>query len=170
VIEISEQNFLASLVLCIISVPRMLSFHCSAKAGQPRITACWENTRIGKEEQFASRKSSRSQGITWNKAKIRIICGVLERTKMATQAAGSQATDYTKSCGMTSFNGGSKRRGTLQRKFRLWIHFLGVIFPGSVLIFLDEWTIKTPNPIFRLFFKIDLLTIVFNRFYRLEIH
>ncbi len=38
---------------------------------------------------------------------------------------------------------------------------------------MDEWTIKTPNPICRLFFKIDLLRlcgIVFNRFYRLEIH
>ncbi len=35
---------------------------------------------------------------------------------------------------------------------------------------MDEWTIKTPNPICRLFFKIDLLTdfaaFVFNRFYR----
>jgi hypothetical protein len=39
----------------------MLYFHCAAKTGQPRITACEENTRIGKEEQFASRKSSRSQ-------------------------------------------------------------------------------------------------------------
>jgi hypothetical protein len=39
---------------------------------------------------------------------------------------------------------------------------------------MDEWTIKTPNPICRLFFKIDLLTdfcgIVFHRFYRLEIY
>ncbi len=39
---------------------------------------------------------------------------------------------------------------------------------------MDEWTIKTPNPICRLFFKIYLLTefaaLVFNRFYRQEIH
>ncbi len=40
---------------------------------------------------------------------------------------------------------------------------------------MDELTIKTLNPICRLFFKIYLLTdffcdIVFNRFYRLEIH
>ncbi len=36
----------------------------------------------------------------------------------------------------------------------------------------DEWTIKTPNPICRLFFKNYLLIcgIVFNRFYRQELH
>ncbi len=54
---------------------------------------------------------------------------------MATQAAGSQAADYTKSGGMTSFNGGSKRRGTLQRKFRLCIPFLGVARPHRSLDF-----------------------------------
>jgi hypothetical protein len=32
--------------------------------GQPRISACEENIRIAKEEQFASRKSSRSQVIS----------------------------------------------------------------------------------------------------------
>ncbi len=37
---------------------------------------------------------------------------------------------------------------------------------------MDEWTIKTPNPRCRFFFKIDMLTNfdMFNRFYRLEIH
>ncbi len=39
---------------------------------------------------------------------------------------------------------------------------------------MDEWTIKTPNPMSRLFFKNwpvnGLWGIVFNRFHRLEIH
>ncbi len=38
---------------------------------------------------------------------------------------------------------------------------------------MDEWTIKTPNPICRLFFRWPvnrLCGILFNRFYRLEIH
>ncbi len=55
---------------------------------------------MGKEEHFASKKSS-SQIISLHKAKIRSICGGLESIKMATQAKDSpspaQAADYTKS-------------------------------------------------------------------------
>ncbi len=53
---------------------------------------------MDKEEQFASRKSSRSQ-VFYNQGKIKSICGGLERSKMATQAVEppTQAVAYTKS-------------------------------------------------------------------------
>jgi hypothetical protein len=38
---------------------------------------------------------------------------------------------------------------------------------------MDEWTIKTPNPVCRLFFQLTcnrICGILFHRFYRLEIH
>ncbi len=43
------------------------------------------------------------------------------------------------------------------------------------LLHMDEWTVKTPNPICRLFFSFNwpvnrFCGILFNRFYRLEIH
>ncbi len=43
------------------------------------------------------------------------------------------------------------------------------IYVYTSVVHMDEWTIKTPNPICRLFFQIDLWHCV-NRFFRLEIH
>jgi hypothetical protein len=58
---------------------------------------------MGKEEHFASRKSA-SQIISLHKAKIRIICGGLERIKMATQAKDSPSP--CPSCGLYKILGG----------------------------------------------------------------
>jgi hypothetical protein len=53
-------------------VPRRLIFHCAAEINQPRYAAQWEIARIGQEEQFASRKTSRSQLTIEYKAKQEI--------------------------------------------------------------------------------------------------
>ncbi len=47
----------------------MLIFHCAAEINQPRNAAQWEIARIDQEEQFASRKTSRSQEIDDYEAK-----------------------------------------------------------------------------------------------------
>jgi hypothetical protein len=51
----------------------MLIFHCAAEINQPRNAAKWEIARIGQEEQFASRISSRSQVINENDAVPRML-------------------------------------------------------------------------------------------------
>jgi hypothetical protein len=54
------------------------------------------------------------------------------------------------------------------------LHGLGVAAQlRTIQSTMDEWSIKTPNPICRLFFKLTykwLCGILFNRFYRLEIY
>ncbi len=47
----------------------MLIFHCAAEINQPRNAAQWEIARIDQDEQFASRKTSRSQVIDAYEAK-----------------------------------------------------------------------------------------------------
>ena len=41
---------------------------------------------------------------------------------------------------------------------RQWRHFRRLLWEPAIVPGMDEWTKKTPNPICRLFFKIDLLT------------
>jgi hypothetical protein len=41
----------------------LFSFYCAAEINQPGNAAEWEIARIGQEEQFASRKTSRSKVI-----------------------------------------------------------------------------------------------------------
>ncbi len=46
----------------------MLIFHYAAEIDQPKFTAEWEIARMDQELQFALRKTSRSEIITWYKA------------------------------------------------------------------------------------------------------